>query len=109
MRRRGRVPPRRARLRNLRVEPWEQDPEGDASSEALEVDRAAVCLDDRLHDRQSEPRSAAAAAVCAREPFEDAVDVLGWDSGPSITHLDHGGVAVAAAGDGDRVAVLREL
>ncbi len=62
-----------------------------ASGALSALDRPAVGLDDRLGDRQSEPRAAGIAltrSVAAVQPLEDQLQVLGWDPGPVVLYAE---------------------
>ena len=58
---------------------------------AVETDAATVCLDDRLHEGQSEPKAPLASAlVTPVEPFPHARAILGRDPAARVEHADHG-------------------
>src|SRR5262245_3922320 len=77
---------------------------------ARDLERAAVSLDDRPHDREAEPEPAVAATVhtvVPREALEDALLVFCSDAGARVGDLDHRELAFGPAGDRDPVAVVR--
>src|SRR5512139_3834028 len=56
---------------------------------AVEMNASAVCLDDIADDRKPEAcRTDVAAGPELREPFEDALALLGWNAGPGVAHGD---------------------
>src|SRR3954465_9606888 len=82
---------------------------GALAGHAGDGDRAAVGLDDRLDDRQTEARAAVAVGRAAHEPLEDARQRLGRDAPAAVGDLEHGLVAFDAAGHGARMPLWRAL
>src|ERR1044071_7779398 len=69
------------------------------------LDRAAVALDELMHDREAEPR-ALADILGGEERVPDARQDVGRDALPVVADLDGDGVGVARGVDRDRRVVL---
>ena len=83
--------PREGRATEARHRPLRRPPaaygEPGRAGLARHVDRAVVRLDDRSHDRESEPgaaRAPRARGVAAGEPLEERADELGRDAGAVV-------------------------
>ena len=77
------------RLGRRRVERRQSHDEARPGVGVLELDVAAVRLGHRAHDRQPEPRRAAAVAVAAHEPLEDLLAQRGGHAGPVVLDREH--------------------
>ena len=80
----------------------EPDPERRSHSRsALHVDGPVMRIDDRLHDRQPQTRSSAAASAISltpREPLEHLRQIIGRDAVTVIGHLEDEGSGIGGRG-----------
>jgi hypothetical protein len=71
---------------------WQAQREGRPSARAVDRAAAAVCLCDRVDDRESESDAAVGAGagdVCAGETLEDSVERVFGDAAAFVCHFDH--------------------
>src|SRR5487761_1204729 len=90
----------------------ERDPERRAVARALDVDCAAVRIDDRLGDRQAEARSrnrADVRLVAAEERIEEPLAIVLGDAAARVGDLEHSVAAAAPGANSDATALRREL
>src|SRR5215212_6285703 len=92
------------------MEPRQGDAEGrSATLLALDLDRPAVGLDDRLRDGQPQTRSAVPSGSVRpdlRETFEDPWEVLGADAPAVVRDLEDEDVPLSSTADADRVPLV---
>src|SRR5207302_2045912 len=79
---------------------------------ALDVDAAAVRLDDRTRDVEAQPGPGNVLVACggrAEEPIEQSLELVRCDSDSRVLHLNAHGLSAARDANLDAAAFGREL